>query len=310
MPIPTQFLPRIAELGADHTSGATELAKHAAAIFLQLTDPQAEIPGTELSGGCTDIAYALVRSQPTMAPLLSLVNRVLAAVRQSANPDELRDLVRSLARSLISQLDTSNTRIALHAEPLVGDGTTILTHSHSSAVKKTLLKARDAGRTFSVVCTESRPMLEGVELSRELAGRGIAVTLIADAAAGSVVHEVQAILVGADSVSGGGVVNKIGTSGLALTARAMKIPFYVLCGTEKFIPERLVKIEQTKAAEELLPNPIAHVSVRNFYFDATPLEHLTGIITEEGIQSISSVRSILASVEKGFILRPEDLSSS
>lgn len=308
MPIPPALQLKIEELRADHASGATVLAKQAANAFLQLIDPQMDIANADLASSCTDLAYAVVRSQPTMAPLVNLGNRMLLTVRQSEHPDELRDRIRSLAGGMISQLDTSTTRIALHAELIIGNGMTILTLSNSSAVKKALVKAKDAGRSFSVICTESRPMLEGVDLSRELAAYGIPVTLIADAAAFSVMHEAHAVLVGADSVSPGGVVNKIGTSGLALAARTLKIPFHVLCGSEKFIPDRLVMIEQTKSVQELLSVPVPNVSVRNVYFDTTPLDHLTNLITEEGIQEISNVRMALSALEKDFLLKPSDLS--
>jgi len=297
----------LAELKADHASGATTLAKHAATLFVQLTDSQLELPAAELTAQCTELALAVVRSQPTMAPLLNLCNRVLGTVQTASLPEEARERIRTMAGGFVSQLETSTTRIALHAEPMIEEGMTILTHSHSSAVKKTLLKAHEAGRSFSVVCTESRPIFEGTDLARDLAGIGIPVTLIADAAAFSILQEADMAMVGADSVSQRGVVNKIGTAGLAMAARRKKIPFYVMCGSEKFIPDRLVMIEPTKAVEELLSPPAPGIAVRNFYFDTTPLEELTALITEEGMQTIADVRHQLSVLEQNFVLRPEDL---
>jgi translation initiation factor 2B subunit (eIF-2B alpha/beta/delta family) len=307
VPIPSALQSRIVELAEDHTSGATVLAKQAATTVLQLTDPQLEIPDAEFPDSCREVALALVRSQPTMAPLLTFCNHVLLAVRNARQGGELREKIRSLAGSVVSQLDTSTTRIALHAEALIQSGTTVLTHSHSTAVKKAFLKAREAGRDFSVICTESRPMFEGLELARELAAHGIPVTLIADAAAYSVMNEAEIVMVGADSVSQGGVVNKIGTSGLGMAARSRQRPFCVLCGSEKFIPDRFVLIEQTKAIEELLPSPVPNIRVRNVYFDTTPLDHLTNLVNEEGIQTVPELRQLLSRLEKDFVLQPEDL---
>ena len=307
MPIHSSFQAPLAELKADHASGATTLAKLAATLFVQLTDTQLELPDTELAAQCTELALAVLRSQPTMAPLLNLCNRVLVTVRTAGRPEEVRERIRSMAGGFVSQLETSTTRIALHAEPMIEEGMTIFTHSHSSAVKKTLVKAHEAGRSFSVICTESRPIFEGTDLARELAGLDIPVTLIADAAAFSILQEADMAMVGSDSVSQGGVVNKIGTSGLAVAAQRMKVPFYVLCGSEKFIPDRLVMIEPTKAVEELLSPPVPGVAVRNFYFDTTPLEELTALITEEGMQTIADVRRYLSVLEENFVLRPEDL---
>lgn len=307
MPIHSSLQTPLAELKADHASGATTLAKHAAALFVQLTDPQLELPDAQLAAQCTELALAVLHSQPTMAPLLNLCNRVLVTVRTAAGPKEVRERIRTIAGGFVNQLETSTTRIALHAEPMIEEGMTILTHSHSSAVKKTLVKAREAGRSFSVICTESRPIFEGTDLARELADLGIPVTLIADTAAFSIVQEADMAMVGADSVSQRGVVNKIGTSGLAMATQRMKVPFYVMCGSEKFIPDRLVMIEPTKAVEELLSPPVPGIAVRNFYFDTTPLEELTALITEEGMQTIADVRHYLSILEQNFVLRPEDL---
>ena len=80
-----------------------------------------------------------------------------------------------------------------------------------------------------------------------------------------------------------------------------------MCGSEKFIPDRLVMIEPTKSVEELLSPPVPGVAVRNFYFDTTPLEELTALITEEGMQTIADVRRYLSVLEENFVLRPEDL---
>lgn len=305
MPIPSSLEEPINELARDSLSGATSLAQRAASVFLRLVDPQLEVSDTDLPPTLTDLTYALVRAQPTMAPLLNLSNRILQSVHGQKQDSDLRSQIRGLAGAVINQLETTTSRIALHALQLFEDKAVVFTISHSSAVKKSLLKAKESGKVFSVICAESRPMKEGVDLARDLAGHGIPTTLIADAAMSSVLPEATMALVGADSLSMRGLVNKIGTCSLALGAEQRRIPFYVLCGTEKFIPENLAVIERTKAEEELLPEPIPDVSVRNVYFDATPLEKLTGVVTEEGSFSVEAVRAHLAALESNFALLPE-----
>ena len=304
-PLPTSVSVRIDELARDGTSGATALAQQAAAIVLQATDPQFEIPEEDVPSVFTELTHAIVRIQPTIAPILNLGNRILHAIHHRTPETDLRAQIRGLAGAIVNQLETSNTRIALHAEPLIKDGMVILTHSNSSAVRKSLIRLKESGRIFSVFCTESRPMKEGTELALELGRHGISTTLIADAAMTSMLPEVNLILVGADCVSLRGLVNKVGTSGLALGAQARGIPLHVLCGSEKFVPQAFVVLEKTRAAEELLPQSAAHVSVRNVYFDSTPLDQLTGIVSEEGIFPIDEIRKTLTALESGFALRPE-----
>lgn len=307
MPLPTVLQPHLDGLAHDSTSGATSLAQRAASIVLLSTDPQFDIPDSDLSGILTDLAHAVIRAQPTIAPVLNLGNRILQTVRQQESGPDLRTRTRNLAGAIINQLDTSNTRIALQAQPLIENGMVVLTHSNSSAVRKTLLQAKDSGSSFSVVCTESRPMREGIELARDLARHSIPATLIADAAMTSMLPETDLVLVGADSVSLRGLVNKIGTRGLALSAGHMKLPIYALCGSEKFIPEGFVVIEKAKAPEELLPEMVPDVSVRNVYFDSTPLEYLTGVVTEEGIHAIEEMRKTLRALETSFAIRADIL---
>ncbi len=305
MPLPQSISDQINGLARDGTSGATALAQHAATIVLQATDPQLEIPEADISSALTELTHALVKAQPAIAPILNLGNRILHAIHLESAGTELRSTIRGLAGAIVNQLETSNTRIALHAESLVKDGMVILTHSHSSAVRKSLVRIKESGRAFSVFCTESRPMNEGIDLAQELSRHDIPTTLIADAAMTSVLHNVQLVMVGADSVSLNGLVNKVGTSGLALGARERTIPMYALCGSEKFVPQAFVVNEKPRAAEELLPQSIAHVSVHNVYFDSTPLDRLAGIVSEEGILTLGDIRKTLTELESDFAIRPE-----
>ena len=87
----------------------------------------------------------------------------------------------------------------------------------------------------------------------------------------------------------GAVVNKIGTSQIALSAHEARTRFLVAAETYKFAPRTIIgefiEIEERDGAE-LLPAPIAktlpHVTARNPVFDVTPPEYVDLIMTEEG----------------------------
>jgi len=119
--------------------------------------------------------------------------------------------------------------------------------------------------------------------------------LVVDALAPSMRTDVEVVLVGADSLSIEGLVNKIGTYPLALAARAHEVPFYLLCGTEKFLPaDYTLPEESPKDPQEVWPDHPKGVQVMNRYFDLTPLEYLSGIATEEGMLSPTEVREIIS----------------
>jgi translation initiation factor 2B subunit (eIF-2B alpha/beta/delta family) len=107
--------------------------------------------------------------------------------------------------------------------------------------------------------------------------------------------ECDVVIVGADAVTPQGVVNKIGTYALALAAREQKVPFYVLAGTEKFLPapfSQALRIEE-KDPEEVTQEVIPHSKVENRYFDITPLELITGVVTQEGVIPGKEVQKVL-----------------
>ncbi|MCP5120798.1 MAG: hypothetical protein GY953_59145, partial [bacterium] len=197
----------IDQIRSDNTSGATTLTRLAAKALSR-------------SSALDETARALVAAQPAMAPILNLVNTVLSDARGAAACDEFLE---SLA---------ANSEAAIrHGASLIQRSQTVLTHSFSSAVLDTLLAAR-----CEVICTESRPICEGLDLARELAAAGIHVTLIVDAAMLAGLHRADLVLVGADSISAHGVTNKTGTAPLAELAASLSVPFYVICTSEKFLP--------------------------------------------------------------------------
>lgn len=76
-----------------------------------------------------------------------------------------------------------------------------------------------------------------------LKAEGIPYTLILDSAIGYVMEQVDFVMVGAEGVvESGGVINKVGSYTMAVCAKEMKKPFYVL--TESFKFSRLFPLNQ------------------------------------------------------------------
>ncbi|MBN1895113.1 S-methyl-5-thioribose-1-phosphate isomerase [bacterium] len=155
--------------------------------------------------------------------------------------------------------------------------------------------AAESGKRVQVFACETRPLLQGARLtSWELRQSGIDVTVICDSAAAHVMktQKVDCILVGADRIAANGdAANKIGTYGLAIAARAHRIPFYVAAPVSTIDPATPtgaeIPIEHRPAREisesfgvRTVPE---NASVLNPAFDVTPHEFITGIITEKGV---------------------------
>jgi translation initiation factor 2B subunit (eIF-2B alpha/beta/delta family) len=268
--LPEAVRERVEAIRKNRTSGAAELAVLAAETLILLS----ERPGfSPLSLG--QAARALIAAQPTMAPIFNLANRVLFH-----RPEEVAEACRDFLR----RLETARRAVAALAAARLQDGMTVLTHSYSSTVLDALLLARMAGRRFQVVSTESRPLCEGVTLAKRLAQQDIPVKLIVDAAVLSFLPATQLVLVGADAISPRGLVNKSGTALVALAAHNLHVPIYALCSSQKFLPARYpASSEPPKDPSEILGELVPNLTPVNYYFDSTPLEHFTGILTEAGI---------------------------
>ena len=151
---------------------------------------------------------------------------------------------------------------------------------------------------------ETRPRAQGAKLTAwELAQEGIPYTLIPDTAAGHVMRQglVDLVIVGADRIAANGdVANKIGTYTLAVLARTHRIPFYVAAPTttiDMTCPSGdAIPIEERSGDEILWTAGVTAAgrlervrtapegsAVRNWAFDVTPAEYLTGLLTERGL---------------------------
>jgi len=249
------------------------------------------------------VGKGMIRAQPSMGPLFNLVNSVLSSLDTADDVSEGKRIVKAAARTFAADLGMRGERIALEALTLISDGATIMTHSRSSTVLRALLLAKERGRNFGVLCTESRPICEGRELATQLAQQGIDVTLFTDAAMAHFVSQIDLAMVGADSLSSQGVVNKMGTHALALVAKAHGVPFYALCGTEKFLPSDYPRMEiELKDPREVWEDSPKGVTVLNYYFDLTPLECVSGLVTEKGLLQHAEVLKMLSQLETHKLL--------
>ncbi len=286
MELPEEIQSRVEEIRSDNTSGAVELAMRAVETLTVLAENAEVSSASQFTAYLVAAAQALVKAQPAMAPIFNLANKALLGIEGRRELEEMRQAVRLTCRHFVSQLESAGEMIGKLASDLIHDEMTIMTYSYSSTVLKALLLAKAVGKRFDVICTESRPMREGITLATKLAREGIAVKLIIDAAIFSFLPEVQMVLVGGDTLWPGGLVNKIGTSGLALAAKTLVIDVYALCGSEKFLPANYSpQSEELKDPGEILTENIANVTVLNYYFDLTPLEYLTGVVTEKGVMT-------------------------
>jgi ribose 1,5-bisphosphate isomerase len=127
------------------------------------------------------------------------------------------------------------------------------------------------------------------------------VTLIVDGAARRYLNDVDHVLVGADSIAAdGSVINKIGTSGLAVNARDRGTPIVCAAQTIKLHPGTLtghtVDIEMRAESEVIDAEQAAKIgdpTVLNPAFDVTPPRYVDAIVTERGQYPPESIVTLM-----------------
>jgi len=280
--LPKHLLQMIELIKTDNRSGAAELLERAAAVYAAASTSHPD-PTPETAAFIVEsISATLKDAQPGMAGLLNLIRRVETAIQRPGSISPLGQ-----AASAASDFAVSASRnlkaVATKGAELIAPDAVVLTHSRSSTVVAALLKAAERVQRFSLIATESRPMLEGRQLAEAISAAGVDVTVIVDAAAAVVMDRVDLVLVGADRVTSGHVLNKIGTRLIAMSARDVGVPIYCLADTSKFIANvQPLQQKPDPPSFEVWPHHPANISIINRYFEEVPIEMFTGIITETG----------------------------
>ncbi|WP_406655925.1 ribose 1,5-bisphosphate isomerase [Methanolobus sp. ZRKC2] len=268
--------------------GAGRIAVAASAALRDYARTLSSLNIDEFNAKIEKASKTLVDTRPTA---VSLPNAVTLTKRHSATNvyDAIDEIVKN-SESFIKNAEEALDKIGRIGAQRIHDGDVIMTHCNSHAALSIIKTAFDQGKDISVVATESRPRRQGFITIRELNDYGIPTTLIVDSAVRLTMKKVDLVVVGADSISvNGALINKIGTSQLALAAQEARKNVIVAAETYKFSPRTLlgeiVEIED-RASEEVIDPEILtelpNVKVSNPAFDVTPAEYIDLMVTEAG----------------------------
>ena len=246
----------------------------------------ADIEGVDLDKAAREIKAA----RPTAVNLFWAVDRVLDS------DDPLKE-----GLTLYDEDMAINRAIGKFGAEVIEEGDTILTHCNAGALAcvdygtalGVIRAAHDQGKNINVICDETRPRGQGASLSVwEMQQENIPVKLIPDVASGFLMSQgkIDKVVIGADRIAKGGVVNKVGSFMVALAAKHHDIPFYVAAPYSTFDNEINIydTVIEERDGDEVRYYGGARIcpkgtEVINPAFDITPKELITGIITEKGI---------------------------
>jgi ribose 1,5-bisphosphate isomerase len=269
--------------------GAATIADAAAAAIGEQAQASEANSPEEFRAEIRAAARRLHETRPTAVSLPNALRYVLRGM-EGDTVEDLRESVVSTVVEFRRELDQAQDNLGQIGANRLRDGDTIMTHCHSTDALSCVRRALDDDKDISAIVKETRPRKQGHITARQLRDWDVPVTLIVDNAARRYLDDVDHVLVGADSIAAdGSVINKVGTSGLAVNARERGVPIMVAAQTLKLHPGTMtghtVEIEM-RDPREILPDDerseVGDVRVENPAFDVTPPRYVDAIVTERG----------------------------
>jgi len=229
---------------------------------------------------------ALLRANRSHAPLYTTQKRIVNGVTEADvdSVEEAKDVLREAIEAVVEKVETSKDQAGEKAATLIEDGDVLLTHENSSTVMKTFEYALEAGKSFDLYVTESRPRFLGRKTARKLVAHDdVDVTLIVDGAAGHYFSECDRVLLGMNCLIDDTVYNRIGTYPIVATAHDADVPVTVVGASAKFIGSGFTFENNYRPASEVMLEPAEGFEVANPGYDATPTRLLDTVVTEDAI---------------------------
>lgn len=260
----------------------------------------AAINGDDIEQAAKDIKAA----RPTANDLFYAVDYMLDDLSKGKDPIGSAD---AYAQSMVDKC----IKIGEYGGELIKDGYRLMTHCNAGALATVdvgtalapMRKAHGDGKDFFVYVSETRPRLQGMQLTAwELLQEGIDHAIIPDGSSGHFIRKgVDMIIVGADRIAtNGDFANKIGTFEKAVLAKEFNVPFYVAAPISTFdfntkTGEDIVIEDRSEEEVTMVKGVrIAPIGCKalNPSFDMTPARYVTGFITEKGILKPSEISKV------------------
>lgn len=260
----------------------------------------AAINGDDIEQAAKDIKAA----RPTANDLFYAVDYMLDDLSKGKDPIGSAD---AYAQSMVDKC----IKIGEYGGELIKDGYRLMTHCNAGALATVdvgtalapMRKAHGDGKVFFVYVSETRPRLQGMQLTAwELLQEGIDHAIIPDGSSGHFIRKgVDMIIVGADRIAANGdFANKIGTFEKAVLAKEFNVPFYVAAPISTFdfntkTGEDIVIEDRSEEEVTMVKGVrIAPIGCKalNPSFDMTPARYVTGFITEKGILKPSEISKV------------------
>ena len=257
------------------------------------------------------VILRLAATRPTAVNLFWALNRMKKILQMGMNVKAICEALEAEVKAMELEDIQKNRAMSKFGAELLSNNEHVLTYCNTGdfatagygTALGVIRTAVETGKNIFVYVSETRPYHTGSRLTGyELENLKIPYEIITEGMVGYLMHkgDISCVLVGADRIAANGdIAGKIGTYALSVLAKEHNIPFYVVaptcsfdlsCSTGDKIP-----LEERKK-EDIIKCPCSNLfgerskylapkgaKVKTYYFDITPAENITAIITEKGV---------------------------
>ena len=245
----------------------------------------------------------LISARPTEPMLFNGMDYIKAEISKlapSASADECQQKVAEAAQFYLNLINETAERAVLNGLGIINDGDNVLTHCHRSSAVKTLKLHKVKGLKFKVYNTETRPLFQWRKTAKDLIEAGIDTTMVVDWVAPFLTDEesgtdlmMDCVIIGCDAIKrDGGVINKVGSYSVGLSALFANVPVYIAGNLLKVDIHDKIHIEKRQDHEVWEDSPEG-LQFLNLAFDKIPPKFIRGIITEFGIIKPRDIRAVV-----------------
>lgn len=200
----------------------------------------------------------------------------------------LKELKKSLSNNTVDEFflkydnlfDNIYDKIFLKCKDELKNYNRILTISNSKTLLELFIRLKKVNPKLEIILCESRPKFEGRIFAKKLLKNHIQVELITEAMIFLATKNVDAGMIGADAIlKNGCVINKVGSSLIAISCKNFNKPFYVI--SDKSKQKSTNKFNQKEMPpEEIWRHSQKNLLVKNFYFEKIDKNLITEIISD------------------------------
>ena len=235
----------------------------------------------------------LIAARPTEPMLFNGMDYIKSEINKlktEKNVVECQKVVIDAATFYLNLINETAERAVLNGLWIINEWDNVLTHCHSSSAIKTLKLHKIKGINFKVYNTETRPLYQWRKTSADLIAAGIDTTMVVDWVAPFLMDEssgtdlmMDCVIIWCDAIKlDWGVINKVGSYSVWLSALYANVPVYIAGNLLKVDVHDKIQIERRESHEVWEDSP-EWLNFLNFAFDKIPPKFIRGIITEFGI---------------------------